>query len=520
MNNPSGPATAFDSLTVGGVPTMGMAGIPATSGNVYFVNSNTGNNGNSGAANDPLASLTGALGVTGLGAGDVIVLEPGHAESVVGAAGININVAGITIVTLGEGAKRATFTFGTSTAATITITAANVVFGLPENPIIGVCALDQIVSPFVVSAANVSLGIEWQDGASNMEAVQAILTTAAADNFFAYVKYIGFPAGSHCVSAVSLIGINNGKIVTDCYGKASISWVNMLTTACTNIEVYGYMYNSGTTDGSKDVTANVGSCTWFADVEDGAAGASYAGGSATSGTLYSESTTTIAAQQAVPSADSTANVLERDVIGAKDDTANATVGTTSSLMRYIKGLIGLEAVPGADVTTNTNARDVIGNKTDAVLTSVAATKSVLAYVKTALQNVGFLADSASYVLGTTFSLMSYLKALVDLHPRVAVSSTAVLADGTTIFTIAGGPIAILALVSECMVGGDATNASTVQYSNTVTGLAAQTFSNASGSVINAAAHATVSLIGTTLVANQAIGGAGGNGGAALVPNQA
>jgi len=42
---------------------------------------------------------------------------------------------------------------------------------------------------------------------------------------------------------------------------------------------------------------------------------------------------------AVPSADSTDNVLERDVIGNKTDTAQTTVGLTSSVMRYLKGAI-------------------------------------------------------------------------------------------------------------------------------------------------------------------------------------
>ena len=40
---------------------------------------------------------------------------------------------------------------------------------------------------------------------------------------------------------------------------------------------------------------------------------------------------------AVPAADSTDNVLERDVIGNKTDTSQTTVGATRSLMGYVKG---------------------------------------------------------------------------------------------------------------------------------------------------------------------------------------
>lgn len=68
----------------------------------------------------------------------------------------------------------------------------------------------------------------------------------------------------------------------------------------------------------------------------------------------------------VPAADSTNNVTVEDAIGNKTDAATTTVGTTSSIMKYIKGLLGLHPVPTADVTTNTSMRDVIGNKTDTI----------------------------------------------------------------------------------------------------------------------------------------------------------
>ena len=48
---------------------------------------------------------------------------------------------------------------------------------------------------------------------------------------------------------------------------------------------------------------------------------------------------TVIASLNVPSADSTDNVLERDVIGNKTDTAQTTVGVTHSIMRYVKGAI-------------------------------------------------------------------------------------------------------------------------------------------------------------------------------------
>lgn len=49
---------------------------------------------------------------------------------------------------------------------------------------------------------------------------------------------------------------------------------------------------------------------------------------------------------AVPSADSTANAFERDVIGNKTDAEIEAVGTTASLMAYVKGLLTLTLAGG------------------------------------------------------------------------------------------------------------------------------------------------------------------------------
>lgn len=77
-------------------------------------------------------------------------------------------------------------------------------------------------------------------------------------------------------------------------------------------------------------------------------------------------------------------------------------------------------------------------------------------------------------------------------------SAAVMTNGMTLFTVAGGPIWIIGLASLCVTANDAT-ASTIQYRITpTTGAGAQTISNASSSLANAAAGASVTLLGTAL----------------------
>ena len=94
-------------------------------------------------------------------------------------------------------------------------------------------------------------------------------------------------------------------------------------------------------------------------------------------------------------------------------------------------------------------------------------------------------------------------------------------NGDTLFTVAGGPIQVLALVSICATANDAT-ASTLQYSATPTAGAATAISAASASLASAAIGASVTLIGTAL-STAALLSAGGpnlcmtNMGGILVP---
>lgn len=83
-------------------------------------------NTNKGTFDSPKSTITGALSECVAGRGDVIMVKPGHAESVSAAAGIVLNKSGVAIVGLGSGALRPTITLDTANTATITVTASNV----------------------------------------------------------------------------------------------------------------------------------------------------------------------------------------------------------------------------------------------------------------------------------------------------------------------------------------------------------------------------------------------------------
>lgn len=86
---------------------------------------------------------------------------------------------------------------------------------------------------------------------------------------------------------------------------------------------------------------------------------------------------------------------------------------------------------------------------------------------------------------------------LEYGEKFAVSGAAVMVNGDTIFTVTGGPVLVMGLVSVCVTNNDGTG-STLQYRSVPTSGSAQTISNASSSLANAVAGASVSLLGTAL----------------------
>jgi len=125
------PAGFSGGLTVRGVPV----DIPHP-GQVFWVNNSTtashlapkgvgGSNNNPGTYQKPFQTIEYAIGKCSAGRGDVIYVMPNHSEAVSAANGIDFDVAGITVIGLGEGSTQAQVRF-TAAAASITIDAADI----------------------------------------------------------------------------------------------------------------------------------------------------------------------------------------------------------------------------------------------------------------------------------------------------------------------------------------------------------------------------------------------------------
>ena len=145
---------AFGTYKVRGIS---VGTIPMTTGNVFFVDSGNvdgSDNPEAGSKpNIPFSTLDYAVGQCTANNGDVIYVMPGHAEVVSAAGGLDLDVAGITIIGIGDGTDTPTVTVGTVDTADIDVDAANITV---EN-LHFKSAIDDIAVCFDVNATDFTL---------------------------------------------------------------------------------------------------------------------------------------------------------------------------------------------------------------------------------------------------------------------------------------------------------------------------------------------------------------------------
>lgn len=76
--------------------------------------------------NDPLSTIDEAIGLCTANRGDLIVVLPGHVETLTAAGQLDFDVAGVTVIGLGSGSLQPQIKLGTATTTDVDIDAANV----------------------------------------------------------------------------------------------------------------------------------------------------------------------------------------------------------------------------------------------------------------------------------------------------------------------------------------------------------------------------------------------------------
>lgn len=107
-----------------GMPVLG--GGYLTTGNVFFVDSGSGSNNDNGEDPDhALATIDAAINKCTASNGDVIFVMPGHTESLTTAGQVALDVAGVSVIGLGQGHTRPRLVYD-GASGSVTITASNV----------------------------------------------------------------------------------------------------------------------------------------------------------------------------------------------------------------------------------------------------------------------------------------------------------------------------------------------------------------------------------------------------------
>ena len=165
-----------------GISSMGMpiiGGNYITTGDVYFADSSTGSNGNTGAdKSHAFGSVDYSIGKCTASKDDHIFVMPGYSETLTGAAAMVFDIQGVNVVGLGRGSDRPTFLLDAGTTVDIDVTAANVSI---KNCLFQAGHGD-IVKGFDLSATGFMLDhCEFADFAGNENFVAYILTSAVAN---------------------------------------------------------------------------------------------------------------------------------------------------------------------------------------------------------------------------------------------------------------------------------------------------------------------------------------------------
>jgi hypothetical protein len=227
--------TAFpNGVSSFGVPTMGMTGIPL-SGNVFFVHSGRGGNSGNGGYDAPFSTLDYAVGRCTADRGDVIVALPGHTETVSAAAGLDLDVAGITLVGVGTGSLRPTINFTTVVGADMDVDAANITM----TNFLFTGGFDALTGPIDVNAADFKLyNFETRDVTG--QATDFIVTDDNCDRFHIRGWKHQGAAAAGADTAISTTGGDDWVIEDfEIYGNFAVAGIENVTTASNRIRIGG-----------------------------------------------------------------------------------------------------------------------------------------------------------------------------------------------------------------------------------------------------------------------------------------
>lgn len=239
------PNSNFPNGFAQGVTIRGMPLLNAYPGQVWWVDSGAGSNGNPGTFDRPFGTIDYAVGRCTAGKGDLICVKAGHTETVTAAAGLALDVAGICVLGFGTGSNRPTINFTTVVGADMDVDAANVTL----VNLLFTGGIDDLTGPIDINAADCTiLNCEWRDVTGQVQ--RCIVADANADRLLIDGYWHNGAAAAGSVSAIDIIGADNPEIRNfKIVGNFSGSAIEFRTTASVDVDIHdGYVWTKNSAD--------------------------------------------------------------------------------------------------------------------------------------------------------------------------------------------------------------------------------------------------------------------------------
>jgi hypothetical protein len=244
------PLLPFNNLTAGA--DLGSAFFVPPGGNVFYVRGN--GTATTEYDNDPAgirgqlhASVQVALNSTVANRGDVILVFPGHTESISAADGWSNLKAGTRIIGMGTGNSRPVITWTAATSTVLmdvaNVSVQNIIMQWAGDPA-STTALT-VAAPITVSAAGCSIkGCRINAGVDADQLVTiGLTTTAAADDFTVQGNQLHSATTAEATTFMQFVGADrlqfHGNQIVGATSAVAVGCIRFLTTASTNIKMFG-----------------------------------------------------------------------------------------------------------------------------------------------------------------------------------------------------------------------------------------------------------------------------------------
>jgi hypothetical protein len=231
--------TANKLTNYGGFPAgVNIRGLPILNsypGKVFWVDSGAGSDGNKGTFSRPFGTMDYAVGQCTANNGDIIMVKPGHTETVTAAAGLDLDVAGVSFIGWGQGSDRPTINFTTVVGADMDVDAANITM----SNFLFTGGIDALTGPIDINAADFALlNCETRDVTG--QATDFIVTDANADRLLIEGWTHRGAAAAGANTAITIVG-GDDITIRDFWidGNFAVACIENVTTAAVNLSVYG-----------------------------------------------------------------------------------------------------------------------------------------------------------------------------------------------------------------------------------------------------------------------------------------